>query len=270
MGENSGIDLEHWIYGVSPGKGYGTKAESRALNAALYTRALANLYTPVRLMKGDEAKVRLDVRMIHPAPATDEVLVSLLSLGEPDEYTRPTIQNHTVIIPTPMLKDGRLSFEHVEAAVQIFDRHYPRASGRIDPIRVQPMDRGHGHEPVAVGIRKMMTRAALETLASRLLTEPESRVLILCRDSSDQFRNLLLYRIVELILASGDIPLFPAISDAPTLTALNHFRVAISARGVRADHTWSLLDATINTPALPRYEGKTPLYTRIAEAFAAL
>lgn len=268
MGEEDTLALQHWIYGVSPEKGYGIKAESHALNAPLYTRYLANQFTPVRMEKTADGGARMDARMIHPVLGNDEVLLSLLGRGVPDEYDRPTIQNHTVIIPAPPLRAGRLTFEEVEGAVQEFDRRTPKASGRMDPVVVPLSAKGGTREPMGTGIRRLMTRAAVETLASRFLTDQQSRTLVLCRESTNQYRNELLYRLVELLHSSGEIPFFPAISDAPTLSAMNHFRLAISGRGVRADRTWTLLDSSIEEPALPRFPGKSPLYSHIADAFA--
>jgi hypothetical protein len=268
MVEEGSLHLEHWIYGVTHERGYGIKAESHALNAPLYTRHLSNQFTPVRMEKTADGGARMDARMIHPAPGNDEVLLSLLGRGEPDEYDRPTIQNHTVIIPAAPLRAGQLTFEQVEAAVQEFERRFPKASGRVDPVPVHLFGSGGTRESVGAGIRRLITRAAVETLASRLLTDAESRTLVLCRESTNQYRNTLLYRLVELLNYSGEIPLFPSISDAPTLSAMNHFRLAIAARGVRADRTWTLLDASLEEPALPRFKGKTPMYSRIAEAFA--
>lgn len=268
MAEEGNLHLEHWIYGVSHETGYGIKAESHGLNAPLYTRHMANQFTPVRMEKTTDGGVRMDARMIHPAPGNDEVLLSLLGRGEPDEYDRPTIQNHTVVIPSAPLRAGQLTLGQVEAAVTEFQRRFPKASGRIDPIPVHLFGEGGGREPAGMGIRRFMTRAAVETLASRFLTDPESRTLVLCRESTNQHRNTLLYRLVELLNLSGEMPIFPSISDAPTLSAMNHFRLAIAARGVRADRTWTLLDASLEEPALPRFEGKTPMYSLIAEAFA--
>ena len=125
------------------------------------------------------------------------------------------------------------------------------------------------HQPVGSGIRRLITKAAVETLASRFLADRGSRTLVLCRGSTNQYRNELLYRLVELLNSGGEIPIFPAISDAPTLSAMNHFHLAISSRGVRADATWTLLDASIDHAALPPIRGKSPMYSRIAEAFAA-
>ncbi len=269
MDDDTTLALEHWIYGASHEKGYGVKAESHGLNGPLYMRYLENHLTPVRVEKTANGGTLIDARMVHPAPANDEVLLSILGRGVADEYNRPTIANHTVVIPSSALRTGRLALADVEAAAIDYDRRYPKAAGRIDaiPVRLRPPD--EPRDPAGVGIRRLITKAAVDTLASRFLGDRQGRMLVLCRGSTNQYRNELLYCLVELLHAGGEIPLFPAISDAPTLSAMNHFRLAISSRGVRADGSWTLLDASIDEPALPPVRGKNPLYGRIAEAFAA-
>jgi hypothetical protein len=269
MNNGAVLELEHWIYGVSHEKGYGTKAESTRLNGPLYVRYLGNYFTPVRVEKTTGGGTVIDARMIHPAPANNEVLLSVLGRGVADEYNRPTIANHTVVIPGEPLKSGQLKFSDVEAAVLDFDHRFPKATGKIDPIVVPLRNPAGAQEPPGAGIRRLITKAAVETLASRFLADHQGRMLVLCRGSTHQYRNELLYHLVELLQAGGEIPLFPAISDAPTLSAMNHFQLAISSRGVRADGTWTLLDASIDQAALPPIRGKNPVYTRIAEAFAA-
>ncbi|HTP55391.1 MAG TPA: hypothetical protein VML53_01830 [Thermoplasmata archaeon] len=261
------VSLEHWIYGASPEKGYGTKAESSGLNGPLYMRYLENHFTPVRVEKTASGTAVIDARMIHPAPVNDEVLLSILGRGVADEYNRPTIANHTVVLPAGLLREGRLTLADAEAAVLEFDRHTPKASGRVDPITVPLRRPGEAAEPLGVGLRRLITKPAVDTLASRLLADAQARTLILCRGSTHHYRNELLYKLMELFNAGGEIPLFAAISDAPTLSAMNHFRLAISSRGVRADGTWTLLDASIDRVALPPVRGRTPVYSRIAEAF---
>jgi hypothetical protein len=244
MEDDHAVALEHWIYGASPERGYGTKAESSGLNGPLYMRYLENHFTPVRVEKTASGSTVIDARMIHPAPANDEVLLSILGRGVADEYNRPTIANHTIVLPGAALR-----------------------AGKIDPISVPLRRPGEVEEPLGVGLRRLITKPAVDTLASRLLADGQARTLILCRGSTHQYRNDLLYKLVELFHAGGEIPLFAAISDAPTLSAMNHFRLAISSRGVRADGTWTLLDASIDRVALPPVRGRTPVYTRIAEAF---
>ncbi|MGA8663872.1 MAG: hypothetical protein WB809_02220 [Thermoplasmata archaeon] len=269
MDESNTLLLEHWIYGASPEKGYGVKAESHGLNGPLYSRYLGSHFTPVRVEKTASGGTLVDARMIHPAPANDEVLLSILGRGVADEYNRPTIANHTVVIPGALLRSGQLAFAEIEAAATEFDKRVPKAAGRIDPIAVHPHAPEEAREPIGSGIRRLITKAAVETLASRFLADRGSRTLVLCRGSTNQYRNELLYRLVELLNAGGEIAIFPAISDAPTLSAMNHFHLAISSRGVRADATWTLLDASIDHAALPPIRGKSPMYSRIAEAFAA-
>ncbi|HKS59621.1 MAG TPA: hypothetical protein VJS68_02460, partial [Thermoplasmata archaeon] len=261
------VRLEHWIYGASPEKGYGTKAESQNLNGPLYMRYLNNHFTPVRVEKTTNGSTVVDARMIHPAPANDEVLLSILGRGTADEYNRPTIANHTVVLPGPALRSGRLTFATAEHAALEFDRKFPKAGGRVEPLTV-PLEPARAvGEAVGPSLKRVITRPALDTLVSRLLQDPLSRTLILCRGSTNHYRNDLLYKIVELFFTVGEIPMFAAISDAPTLSAMNHFRLAISARGVRADGSWTLLDASIDKPALPPLKGKAPVYARIAAAF---
>ena len=262
------IGLEHWIYGATPEKGYCTKAESLGLNGPLYMRYLENHFTPVRVEKTANGSTVIDARMIHPAPANDEVLLSVLERGTADEYNRPTIQNHTVVLPASQLRAGRLSLADAEAAVIAFDRKYPKAAGRVDPLTVSARIPENLAESPAAGLRRLITRAAVDTLASRLLGGENGRTLLLCRGSTHQYRNELLYRLVELFASGPELPPFTAISDAPTLSAMNHFRLAISARGVRADGTWTLLDASLDRAALPPIRGRPAVYSRIAEAFA--
>ncbi len=267
MDENT-IALEHWIYGASPEKGYGTKAESHNLNGPLYMRYLDGHFTPVRVEKTASGSTVIDARMIHPAAVNDEVLLSILGRGVADEYNRPTIANHTVVIPSKLLKSGRLTLQMAEMATVEYDRHNPKAAGHVDPVQVPLRETPEGGTLSALGLKRLITKPAVDTLVTRLLADPQARTLILCRGSSHQHRNELLYRLVEFFLSGTEMPLFKAISDAPTLSAMNHFRLAISSRGVRADGTWTLLDASIDRPSLAPVRGKVPVYNRVAEAFA--
>jgi len=261
------LQLEHWIYGASPEKGYGTKAESMGLNGPLYQRYLGSHMTPVRVEKTASGSTVIDARMIHPAPANDEVLLSILGRGVADEYNRPTIQNHTVVLPGKLLRAGRLSFTMAEGAILDYDRRVPKASGRIEPLSLRLPPESAPRENPGTGIRRFITKAAVDTLVSRFLADGHGRTLLLCRGSTHQYRNELLYKLVELLSAGGEIPQFTAISDAPTLSAMNHFRLAISSRGVRADGTWTLLDASIDRATLQPIRGRAPVYSRVAEAF---
>ena len=147
MEESRTLLLEHWIYGASHEKGYGIKAESHGLNGPLYMRYLGNHFTPVRVEKTANGGTLIDARMIHPAPANDEVLLSVLERGTADEYNRPTIQNHTIVLPAALVRSKRLTLQDAEAAVISFDRRFPKATGRVEALSV-PV-----REPRRVGSR---------------------------------------------------------------------------------------------------------------------
>jgi hypothetical protein len=261
------VRLEHWIYGATPEKGYGTKAVSKELNPTLYEPRLAGKMTPVRVEKTTSGDSVIDSRMIHAVPTTEEVMLSVLGRGPADEYNRPTIANHTVVIPVGLLKSGLVTLLMVEQAAKEFDKKFPAVTGKIEPLDLAPRGEAEISAPAGVPLKKLVSRAAVETLTTRLLADQHGRTLILCRGSSNSARNELLYRLMELLNWECDLPIFTAISDAPTLSAMNHFRVAISARGVRADASWMLLDASIEKAALPNAKGKPKVYERIAHAF---
>lgn len=258
--------LEHWIYGASPEKGYGTRAESYGLHPPLYLRQLAGHYTPVRVEKTTNGSTIVDGRMIHPATAAEQVILSILGRGAADEYNRPTIQNHTVLIPLSWLRHHQLTLADVERATLEYDRLHPTIRGMVDPIQVTLREASYA-PPVNSALRKLMTKPAVDTLATRLMGDQHGRTLLLCRGSSNEARNELLYELIELLCLEAELPMFACISDAPTLSAMNHFRLAISSRGVRADASWMLLDASIEKAALAPLRSRSSVYGRIAQAF---
>ena len=264
--ESTEISLEHWIYGVSPDRGYGTRCVSTGLNPQLYVRHLAGHFTPVRVEKTTGGSTVIDARMVHPVQAAGELLLSVLGRGAADEYNRPTIQNHTVIVPQTLLRSGRLALADVERAVLEFDRARPTVRGSMDPLAV-PLRRVEATDGVQPAIRRLMTKASVDTLVTRLLGDPHGRTLVLCRGATNEARNELLYALIELLCLDAELPLFTCISDAPTLSAMNHFRLAIASRGVRADASWLLLDSSLEKPALPNLRSKALIYARIAQAY---
>ena len=267
MSEHEFVRLEHWIYGATHEKGYGNKAMSRDLNVALYEHRLSSHFTPVRVEKTTNGDTVVDARMVHPSAATDELLLSILGRGPADEYNRPTIMNHTVIVPVRLLKSGLVTLSMVETAARDFDRVYPSAVGRVDPILVPLRSEPEAAMPFGDGVRRLISKPAMDTLATRLMTDHHGRTLLLVRGSSNVSRNELLYKMIELLCFACDMPLFTCISDAPTLSAMNHFRLAVSGRGVRADSSWMLLDGSIDKEALKHARSKGLIYDRIATAF---
>jgi len=265
MGDEQSIKLHHWIYGSTHNIGYGTKATSRGLNTSLYESKLKGHLTPIRgeAVQGDGS---LDMRMIHPVGAGEEILLSVLAKGPKDEEGRPTFANHSVISPTALLKEGRLSFPILDQAIRNFDAANPSVAGTVEPLDV-PLNAPDSPHPLGKGIRQHLNRAAVETLASRRMADNYGRTLVLARGSIPSQRNTVLYLLYELLNFKCGIPFFTASSDAPTTPTLNFFNLIIAGRGVRADTSWVLLDAALEKPAISKVGSRADVYRMIDEAY---
>src|SRR3972149_4551457 len=103
--------VDHWIYGVVQGEGYTVKAVSKGLNASFYDSYLRGHYTPIRPAAVQSGRENVDLQMIHPVRSGEEMLLSRVSRGRPDEAGGPTFVNHTAVVPTELLRSGRVTRE---------------------------------------------------------------------------------------------------------------------------------------------------------------
>jgi hypothetical protein len=250
---------------VTPGEGYGVRAVSKGLNISLFEAPLRGKYTPIR---GDAVQGvgGVNSRMIHPAAMGDEVLLSHLERGPPDELGRPTFQNHIAISPRELLVDGRVSLGTVDQGIADYELKNPGALGELGPLEVQSPPKGHR---LGMGLRQHVTRAAVETIATRRLAEPNGRTLLLCREAEPIMRNEVLFRLIELLNFTCGLPSFTSMSDAPTASSLNVFDLVVAPRGVRADTSWAIVDSTIDKPGLRRIEENESMYAAIEDCYAA-
>jgi hypothetical protein len=253
------------MYGVTPGQGYGIKGASSGLNIALFEAPLKGFYTPIR---GDAVQSGggVDFRMIHPAASGDDLLLSRLGRGPPDELGRPTFQNHIAIIPRELLEAGRVSFATVDAALAAWEKANAGVVGELSPLDVLGPA---GGSRLGSGLRDHVTRAAVETLATRRMDDPEARTLLLCRDTPPAIRNEILFHLVELLNLVADVAPFTAMSDAPTASSMNTFNLVVAPRGVRGDGTWGIVESSAETAPLRRTAKREGVYNAIAQAFAA-
>jgi hypothetical protein len=256
--------LDHWIYGVTPGRGYGVKAQSAGLNLSFYAPRLEAHHTPIRGETAQASDGSVDVIMFHPVNSGNELLYSVVGRGPPDELGRPTYANHTAIIPMASLLSRRLSLDAVDETIRAFDRKESDALGDMNQLLVPSVE---NVAPLGAGIEKFLSRAAAETLLSRLLSDPQSRTLLLARDSTPSVRRRFLIRLVESLHLSAGVPLIPSISDGPSSSQLRHFQLVVSPRGLRTDNAWVLLDCVIEHPSLPRVDGEFTRYERLLGCF---
>lgn len=257
--------LHHWMYGVTPLEGYGIKARSMGLNIALYEAPLQGRYTPIR---GDAVQGvgGVNFRMVHPASSGEDVLLSRLGKGPPDELGRPTFQNHIAIAPRSALVEGRITLAGMDAAIADFDLKNPTALGDLQPLEVPAAPGGFR---LGAGLRQHITRAAVETLATRRMKDLEARTLVLARETLPPIRNELLFKLIELLNFKIGLPMFVSMSDAPTASALNAFNLVVAPRGVRADESWAIIESSQPDEVLARVPKANEVYGAIEASYAA-
>ncbi|TLZ62204.1 MAG: hypothetical protein E6K13_06080 [Methanobacteriota archaeon] len=260
------IEIDHWLYGSQPGEGYTTKAVSRGMSVGLYDNYLRGHYTPIRAATAQEEGT-VNIWMIHPVGSGEELLLSRMFRGPADEAGRPTFANHTAVVTTELLRSGRLTLEGVYRALEAFDKKNPRVAGEMAQLSVPIRPAPEAGTFFGFGVHRSISLPALETLATRMMTDPRSRTLLLSRDSTPESRNRTLCSAVELLNWACGLPLFTAISDSPTSSALKFFKLVVAPRGVRADSSWALLESAIGEPALPRVPGRDDVYDVLATAF---
>ena len=252
--------FDHWVYGVVPGVGYTSKAFSKGLDAGLYDPYLRGHYTPIRAAAAQTLDASIDLRMIHPIRTGREILVSRVTRGPLDEAGRPTFTNHTLVATTELFRTGRVSLDGAFRALEEFEARAPDAQGELGllDVRMRPETASPAH--FGAGIHRHLTFPALETLATRIMTDVNSRTLMLCRNTTPEARNATLNLAYELLAWGCGLPPLTAISDAPRASALNFFNLVISPRGVRSDSTWAILESALAESVLPRAAERDEVY----------
>ena len=255
------IEFDHWIYGVVPGVGYTTKAVSHGLDAGLYDPYLRGHYTPIRAAAAAAAEDEVDLHMIHPLKTGRELLLSRISRGIPDEAGRPTFTNHTVIARTDVLRSGQITLDGIFRSMKAFDaKAAADLPAQMPLLRVPARPETDGPHRFGNGIHKHLTFPAIETLATRIMTDPASRTLLLCRNTTAEARKATLNLMYELLAWGCGLPLMTAISEAPRSSALNFFNLVVAPRGVRADSTWAILESALSESVLPRVLDRDEVY----------
>ena len=254
------VEFDHWMYGVVPGIGYTTKAFSNGLDAGLYEPYLRGHYTPIRAATAQSSDDVIDLHMIHPVRTGREMLVSRITRGPVDEAGRPTFANHTVVARTDVLRAGRVSLDGLFQAMAEFLKTADDVRGEMPLLKVPARAEDEGRPAFGAGINRHLTFPALETLATRIMMDPASRTLLLCRNTTPEARNTTLSLLFELLGFACGLPLFTAISEAPRASALNFFNLVIAPRGVRADSSWAILESALAESVLPRVLDRDDVY----------
>src|SRR5256712_6099952 len=258
--EGNVAGFDRGVWGVARGVGYTSKAFSKGLGGGLYDPYLRGHYTPIRAAAAQTMDAAIDLRMIHPIRTGREILVSRVTRGPLDEAGRPTFTNHTLVATTELFRTGRVSLDAAFGALEEFEKRDPDAQGEMALLGVPMRPGTEGRPHFGSGIHRHLTFPALETLATRIMTDVNSRTLMLCRNTTPEARNATLNLTYELLAWGCGLPPLTAISDAPRASALNYFNFVISPRGVRSDSTSAILESALADSVLPRAAERDEVY----------
>ncbi len=263
------VPVEHWLFGSTPGVGYGIKAKSRELNLAMYSRRIDGLNAPLRGATLHEEEGPLDVVMVHPVNAGTELLFSLFRPGpiDVDHQNNKTVLNHTAILPLEPLRSGQIRFEDVESTMHTFEAAHADATGDLEALQVPIQPAAGTSEGVGAGIGRYISRAAAETLLTRMMDDPDARTLVLSRDSSPVDRRRTLLKLVEVLNFVCNLPAVSSLSDAPAGGVLARFQLVVSARGIRADNRWALVDSSLEKATLPPVDDPDGRYGALTRCY---
>src|SRR3989454_1026077 len=160
------------------------------------------------------------------------------SRGIPDEAGRPTFTNHTVIARTDVLRSGQITLEAVYRSVKEFDRKAADVGPEGPLLKVPARPEAEGQWRFGNGIHKHLTFPAIESLATRIMTDPNSRTLLLCRNTTAEARKATLNLVYELLAWGGGLPLMSPISEAPRSSQLTFSNFVAAAQAPRPDSAW--------------------------------
>jgi hypothetical protein len=257
------VEFDHWLYGALLGTGYTTKAVSKGLDAGLYDQYLRGHYTPIRAATAQSYEDPIDLHMMHPVHGAREILLSRITRGPADEAGRPTFSNHTVVARLEPLQSGQITLGSVFHALGEFDRKEPDVTGEMASLRVPTRSDEERKAPFGTGIHRHLTFPALETLATRIMADANSRTLLLCRNTTPEARNATLDLVFELLCWGCRLPVLTAISETPRSSAMNFFNLVVAPRGVRADSSWAILESSLAEPVLPRVMDRDEVYQKL-------
>lgn len=260
--------LDHWVYGRPKEEGYRVMAVAKGMNLNLYEAPLARHYTPLRgIVSNTVDQKDVDLRMVHPVPGGEEVLVSVLNRGLPDGAGRETYRNHTVVVPASLLRESRLNLPVVVEAARSFDQASPGISGDIEPLIVPLLDPPQSPN-FGVGLRNHVSKAAVETLAYRYSQERDSKTLLYCPRSEDPDRVTILYLLLEVMCWGGGLQVPIIISDSPPPSQLDPFQLVVSSKGVHGDQSrWAIVEASLDQPQYPRHPSLAKIYDILDKAY---
>jgi hypothetical protein len=264
------MKVDHFVWYPLHGKGYQDKpvAISGDFNPGLFTNVFKQEFAPL-ILSYSEADYR--GFMLFNKPTMSHILFSYIYHKVVDEFGRRGVIHHSAIIEKKALMKGEITILEVEAAMKKFDEEYPMPKGDIPALELPVHDKPKfEYEGM---IHKYISKAAVETLATRMLSSKESKTAFRCQGAGKDKRKSIAIYLTELLTFKCGIPISFCTERPITTEYYEFFNLAVTERAVAPEanaESWAVINWDVSDPGMKRLGGKDAAYKAIDEAFGGM
>ena len=262
------MEIDHFVWYPIHGKGYQDKpvAISGDFNPGLFTNVFDKEFAPLMMSYSQK-----DYRgfMLFDKPNIRHVLFSFIYHKVIDEYGRKGVIHHSAIIDRKDLQSGKVSLFDIEEAMNKFDEANPAPKGDIPPLEVPAYEPGQFRYQDK--IFKYISKASVETLATRMMTASRNRTSFRCQGAGTKARKNIALYLVELLGFRGGIPISFTTERPISSEYYGFFNLAVTERAIAPDanaEDWAVINWDELDVGMPRVGGKDDVYKLIDDAFS--
>ncbi|UCF08073.1 MAG: DUF87 domain-containing protein [Thermoplasmata archaeon] len=269
------IMLDHFIWYPIPGKGY------QDLPIAISTEGQPSLFTRLFQLpteRGPEFSpilVRYEVEdfkghLIFNKEHRNQIIISYIThTPVADEYGRTGVFHHSAIVDKKLFKTGGISLLNVLETMEDYDKNNTYPKGKIEKLEVQKKDTpGFDYKGK---IKNIISKAAVETLATRLMTSDRYRTIFRCLRSSSEDRMRIAIYLLELLNFECGLRPISMVTERPIPQYNELFDVAVTERAIdlRTNaEDWAVILWDLEHPLSKRIKNRDDVYKKIDEAFS--
>ncbi len=269
------ILLDHFIWYPLPGKGY------QDLPIAISTEGQPSLFTRVFQLpteRGPEFApilVRYEEEnfighLIFNKQNRNQIIITYIThTPEADEYGRTGVLHHSAIVDKKLIKSGNISLLTVIEAMENYDKDTTFPKGKIEKLKIQTKEKpGFDYKGK---IQNIISKAAVETLATRLMTSDRNRAIFRCLRSTNEDRMRISIYLLEFLNFECDIRPISMTTERPIPQYNELFDVAVTERAIdlRTNaEEWEVILWDLEHPSLKRLKDRDDVYKKIDEAFS--
>jgi len=228
------IRIERFVYGND--EGYRLLGTSDPKSVEPYTDMYRGLFLPVS--QGQMKSIVDPLRVI--ISGGNHILFSRIRQSK-DDIGRGSLENHTAIVPKDCMRDGRVTYEALDAAMAGAEKPGPSIKGDLSPLEVEPQSLNL--DEYVKGLGKHLNRETMNNIVEIYQKDPKKRIILWVPHSTSQERTRMSYMfsvLFDLKLRAMPMSVF---SDVPYPDAAELFNLIITQKdpGIKPTRSWAML-----------------------------